>query len=32
MAPIVVNEASQRAIQLVLGGSGLPIHAVLMPQ
>jgi flagellar assembly factor FliW len=32
MAPIVVNEASHRAIQLVLSGSGLPIHAVLMPK
>lgn len=32
MAPIIVNQSSRRAIQLVLGGSGLPIHAVLMPQ
>ncbi len=31
MAPIIVNQSSQRAIQLVLSGSGLPIHAVLMP-
>jgi flagellar assembly factor FliW len=31
MAPIVVHEGNRRAIQLVLSGSGLPIHAVLMP-
>jgi flagellar assembly factor FliW len=31
MAPIVVHEANRRAVQLILGGSGLPIHAVLMP-
>jgi flagellar assembly factor FliW len=31
MAPIIVHEANRRAIQLVLSGSGLPIHAVLMP-
>jgi flagellar assembly factor FliW len=32
MAPIIVHEANRRAIQLVLSGSGLPIHAVLMPR
>jgi flagellar assembly factor FliW len=31
MAPILVHEGNRRAIQLVLTGSGLPIHAVLMP-
>jgi flagellar assembly factor FliW len=31
MAPIVVHEGTRRAVQLVLTGSGLPIHAVLMP-
>ena len=31
MAPIVVHQATRRAVQLVLSGSGLPIHAVLMP-
>jgi flagellar assembly factor FliW len=31
MAPILVHEGNCRAIQLVLTGSGLPIHAVLMP-
>jgi flagellar assembly factor FliW len=32
MAPIIVHEGNRKAIQLVLSGSGLPIHAVLMPQ
>jgi flagellar assembly factor FliW len=32
MAPIIVHEANRRVIQLVLSGSGLPIHAVLMPR
>jgi flagellar assembly factor FliW len=31
MAPIVVHQGTRRAIQLILSGSGLPIHAVLMP-
>ena len=31
MAPIVVHEGNRRAIQLILSGTGLPIHAVLMP-
>ena len=31
MAPIIVHEGNRKAIQLVLSGSGLPIHAVLMP-
>src|SRR5688572_10318053 len=32
MAPIVVHEGNRKAIQLVLSGSGLPIHAGLMPK
>ena len=32
MAPVVVHQATRRAVQLILSGSGLPIHAVLMPQ
>ena len=32
MAPIIVHEGNRKAIQLVLSGSGLPIHAVLMPK
>jgi flagellar assembly factor FliW len=31
MAPIVLHEAKRTAVQLVLGGSGLPVRAVLMP-
>jgi len=31
MAPVVVHQATRRAVQLILSGSGLPIHAVLMP-
>ena len=31
MAPIIVHQTNRRAIQLILSGSGLPIHAVLMP-
>jgi len=31
MAPIIVHQGTRRAIQLILSGSGLPIHAVLMP-
>jgi flagellar assembly factor FliW len=31
MAPIVMHEAKRTAVQLVLGGSGLPVRATLMP-
>jgi flagellar assembly factor FliW len=31
MAPIVLHEPSRRAVQLVLGGSGLPVRAALLP-
>jgi flagellar assembly factor FliW len=31
MAPIVLHEANRTAVQLVLGGTGLPVRAVLMP-
>jgi flagellar assembly factor FliW len=30
MAPIVVAQSSRRAVQLVLGGSGLPVRAPLL--
>jgi flagellar assembly factor FliW len=30
MAPIVVSQSSRRAVQLVLGGSGLPVRAPLL--
>jgi flagellar assembly factor FliW len=30
LAPIVVHEPSRRAVQLVLGGSGLPVRAALL--
>ena len=30
MAPIVLHQASKRAVQLVLGGSGLPVRAPLL--
>src|SRR5918911_1025726 len=30
MAPIVVSQRNRRAVQLVLGGSGLPIRAPLL--
>jgi flagellar assembly factor FliW len=31
MAPIVLNQPSRRAVQLVLNGTGLPVRATLMP-
>ena len=31
MAPIVLDQESRRAVQLVLGGSGHPVRAELMP-
>jgi flagellar assembly factor FliW len=31
MAPIVLDQVSRRAVQLVLGGSGHPVRAELMP-
>src|SRR5439155_14938680 len=30
MAPIVLSQATRRAVQLVLGGSGLPVRAPLL--
>ena len=30
MAPIVVAQSSRRAVQLILGGSGLPVRAPLL--
>ena len=30
MAPIIVAKSSHRAVQLVLGGSGLPVRAPLL--
>jgi hypothetical protein len=30
MAPIVLDQESRRAVQLVLGGSGYPVRADLM--
>jgi hypothetical protein len=30
MAPIVLDQESLRAVQLVLGGSGLPVRAQLV--
>jgi len=32
MAPIIVNQKNHKAVQLVLSGSGYPIHAILMPR